>query len=269
MTTEEIMELAMEMSELEVEPADSSIYVEGKNIKNVFFGIDIGVEELLWAKQQGFDLVIAHHPPSAALRYEDIYKRHATFMMQAGIPAEEAHQAVAEKLTDLHIQSKTENFTRVVGMAKLLNMPFMNIHVPIDEITRKTFQRVIDDMLPATVSDIVYEMNKIEPFPHSHVKVEAIMGDPEQKVDRLPVLIGAFTNGGYSIAKVWFDHGFPGLVYMHIAPGEFQKVKAEFPDRALVLTGHMPGDYVGALIFLHELKNRGINVVSVGFPELV
>jgi len=49
-----IMELAMEMSELEVEPADSSIYVEGKNIKNVFFGIDIGVEELLWGKATGF-----------------------------------------------------------------------------------------------------------------------------------------------------------------------------------------------------------------------
>jgi len=53
MTTQEIMELAMEMSQLEVEPADSGIYVEGNGIKNVFFGIDIGVEELLWAKQQG------------------------------------------------------------------------------------------------------------------------------------------------------------------------------------------------------------------------
>lgn len=269
MTTQEIMELAMEMSQLEVEPADSGIYVEGKGIKNVFFGIDIGVEELLWAKQQGFDLVIAHHPPNAALRYEDIYKRHATFMMQAGIPAEEAHSAIADKLVDLHIQSKTENFTRVVGMAKLLNMPFMNVHVPIDEITRKTLQKTIDDMLPATVSDIVHEINQIDPFPHSPVKVETIMGDPKQKVDRLPVLIGAFTNGGYKVAKVWFDHGFPGVVYMHTAPQEFQKLKADFPDRVLVLTGHMPGDYVGALIFLRELKKKGINVVSVGFPELV
>jgi len=56
---------------------------------------------------------------------------------------------------------------------------------------------------------------------------------------------------------------------MHIAPQEFQKLKADFPDRVLVLTGHMPGDYVGALIFLRELKKRGINVVSVGFPELI
>jgi len=39
MTTQEIMELAMEMSQLEVEPADSGIYVEGNGIKNVFFGV--------------------------------------------------------------------------------------------------------------------------------------------------------------------------------------------------------------------------------------
>jgi len=36
MTTQEIMELAMEMSQLEVEPADSGIYVEGQASKTSF-----------------------------------------------------------------------------------------------------------------------------------------------------------------------------------------------------------------------------------------
>jgi len=37
MTTQEIMELAMEMSQLEVEPADSGIYVEGMVSKCLFW----------------------------------------------------------------------------------------------------------------------------------------------------------------------------------------------------------------------------------------
>ncbi|WP_018963308.1 Nif3-like dinuclear metal center hexameric protein [Coprothermobacter platensis] len=269
MNTEEIMELAMQMSELDVSPSDSSIYVEGNDIKRVLFGIDIGPEELLWAKQQGFDLVIAHHPPSAALRYEDTYKRHATFMMKAGIPAQVAHDAIADKLLDIHIQSKTENFTRVIGMAKLLNMPFMNIHAPIDEITRNVFQKTIDSVLPADVDEIVNAMNNIEPFPHSHVKVEQVMGNPHKVVDKLPVLIGAYTNGGYMVAKTWYQQGFPGVVYMHINAPDFEKLRREFPDNVLILTGHMPGDYVGALIFLRELKKRGLDVLSIGFPELL
>jgi len=57
-----------------------------------------------------------------------------------------------------------------------------------------------------------------------------------------------------SVVRPWL----PGVVYMHIAPQEFQKLKADFPDRVLVLTGHMPGDYVGALIFLRELKKRAL-----------
>jgi hypothetical protein len=269
MNTKDIMDLAMEISALDVEPADSAVYVESNNVKNVFFGIDIGVEELLWAKQQGFDLVIAHHPPNASLRYEDIYKRHATFMMRAGIPAAVAHEAISDRLSEIHIQSKTENFTRVVGMAKLIGMPFMNIHAPIDEITRQTLQNAIDKILPAPVSNIVETLNEIEPFPKSPVKVEQMLGDPNAGIDRLPVLIGAYTNGGYGIAKVWYEHGFPGVVYMHINGSDFLRLKKEFPNNVLILTGHMPGDYVGAIIFLRELKRRGINVTSVGFNDLI
>jgi hypothetical protein len=112
-------------------------------------------------------------------------------------------------------------------------------------------------------------MNNIEPFPHSHVKVEQVMGNPHKVVDKLPVLIGAYTNGGYMVAKTWYQQGFPGVVYMHINAPDFEKLRREFPDNVLILTGHMPGDYVGALIFLRELKKRGLDVLSIGFPELL
>jgi len=68
-----------------------------------------------------------------------------------------------------------------------------------------------------------------------------------------------------SVVQPWLP--WSGL-YAHCSSG-VPKLKADFPERVLVLTGHMPGDYVGALIFLRELKKRGINVVSVGFPELI
>ncbi|NPV88902.1 hypothetical protein HPY42_05300 [Coprothermobacteraceae bacterium] len=269
MNTQEIMQLALKMSGFDEVPGDSAIYRAGDGIRRVLFGIDIGVEELVWAKEQGYDLVIAHHPPNAALAYGQVFRRHVDFMVSWGIPKDEAEAAVADKLVDLQISSKTENFTRILGMARLLDMPFMNIHAPIDEITRKTIQSAVDKVLPAPMHRVVDVINALDPFPYSPVKAEQIMGDPDLVVDRAPVLIGAFTNGGYDVAKVWYSHGIPALIYMHVNPADFRKIKSEFSDKALVLTGHMPGDYVGALIFLRELKKRGLQITCVGFEDLV
>jgi len=63
MNTQTIMDLALELSGLEYIPSDSQIYYPGENIKRILFGIDIREEDLVFAKQQGFDLVISHHPP--------------------------------------------------------------------------------------------------------------------------------------------------------------------------------------------------------------
>jgi len=107
--------------------------------------------------------VIAHHPPNAALSYEQVFRRHVDFMVSWGIPRDEAEAAVADKLVDLHISSKTENFTRILGMARLLDMPFMNIHAPIDEITRKTIQSAVDRVLPAPMHRVVDVINALDP----------------------------------------------------------------------------------------------------------
>ena len=59
-STKEIMDIALKSVGFESVPADSAIYVEGKNIKKVLLGIDADVPELLLAKQLGYDAVISH-----------------------------------------------------------------------------------------------------------------------------------------------------------------------------------------------------------------
>ena len=61
-STEDIMKLSLKLAGLKSIPADSVIHVSGDNVKKVLFAIDAGVPELLLAKEQGFDAVIAHHP---------------------------------------------------------------------------------------------------------------------------------------------------------------------------------------------------------------
>lgn len=63
MNTQEMMDLSLELSGFNDVPPDSRICNPGNNIKKILFGIDIYKGDLISAKQNGFDLVISHHPP--------------------------------------------------------------------------------------------------------------------------------------------------------------------------------------------------------------
>src|SRR5205807_10304715 len=98
MTTEEIMSLALGMSGYLRIPEDSGIFLPGKGIRKVLFGLDVGTAALQLAKTMGADLVIAHHPPATAVEASKIFLRPAELMTAAGEPEGAAPAAVPAKL---------------------------------------------------------------------------------------------------------------------------------------------------------------------------
>ena len=99
MNTEELMQIALEMSAFEKIPADSQIFVRGDNIKKILFGIDVDSAGLLLAKQLNFDAVIAHHPPGDESRIygiPEVMLRHIEQMKNVGISEKDAKKALDE-----------------------------------------------------------------------------------------------------------------------------------------------------------------------------
>ncbi|QQG48834.1 MAG: hypothetical protein HY247_00485 [archaeon] len=82
MDTTGVMRLALDLAGLKDVPADSGIWVPGRRIRKVLFAIDAGAPELLLAKQEGYDLLIAHHPVGPArLTFSKVVRRHVDFML--------------------------------------------------------------------------------------------------------------------------------------------------------------------------------------------
>lgn len=84
MTADEIMALALNMAGFPGVPEDSAIFVGGRNVRKVLFGVDVGPAELMVAKELGMDLVIAHHPTGVYLDQWKVLLRHVEFMTAAG-----------------------------------------------------------------------------------------------------------------------------------------------------------------------------------------
>src|SRR5712692_6674475 len=139
MNTSEIMQLANEMAGFKETPEDSQVYVPGENAKKVLFGIDVGSAELMLAKERGYDLVITHHPvgDNARLYGWKVFKRHINQMIEAGIPREEAEKIASIKEARLAVESHPANYDQVPSVARMIGMPFMNIHNSLDEVGRQ------------------------------------------------------------------------------------------------------------------------------------
>lgn len=266
-STREIMDIALKLVGFESVPADSAIYVEGKDIKNVLFGIDADVPELLLAKQLGYDAVISHHPKggSAVTDFHQVFERHIQQMIDAGIPKFEAEEAVCRKTMALEVEMHTRNCNHAVDVARLLKMPYMNIHTPLDEIGRRIMTRNIqhETWKNSTVEDVVSALGKLPEFKNAITDIKIRLGKAANPAGKIVVSHGAGTNGGYEIAKTYFKHGINTLIYIHISLGDLEKLKADGVGN-LVITGHISSDSVGINPFIEELENKDVSVTRLG-----
>jgi hypothetical protein len=265
--TEEIMDLSLKLAGLKEVPEDSAIYVSGGDIRKVLFGIDAGVPELLLAKQLGYDAVIAHHPQgeTAVINFHQVFKRHIQQMVKAGVPREEAEKAVKKKLQALEVQGHTRNYGHAVDVAKLLKMPYMNIHMPLDEVGRRIMSEQIHSRIRenSTVQDVVSALKELPEFRNAVTEIKIRLGKAENPAGKVVMSHGAGTNGGYEIAKTYFKHGIGTIVYIHISPTDLERLEAEGKGN-LIVTGHIASDSVGINPLIHELEKRNVSVTRIG-----
>ena len=264
MDSSQVMDLALRMAGLDRVPADSGIWVPGKRIRRVLFSLDTGPSEIILAKQSGYDLLIGHHPVGPArLTFSKVVRRHIDFMLEKGVPRREAEEAVRELTTRIEVRAHASNYLHDVEFARKVKMPYMNIHLPIDQITREFLLTAIGRSRAKTVGGLIEDLGRIPEFKKAKTKIALRMGHPADPLGKWVLLFAAGTNGGYPVAKAYYKHGMDTVIYLHIDPEELQKLRRESLGNLIIL-GHTAGDSIGINIFLNELRKRGIVCDTIG-----
>src|SRR5437879_12436679 len=106
MDTQQIMRTSLRLAGFKSVPADSEIHIKGRRIRKVLVAIDVGVAELLLARDLGCDAVIAHHPAGGRARLQGykVFLRHIDQLREAGVPEDAAEQAINPKPRTLEWQ---------------------------------------------------------------------------------------------------------------------------------------------------------------------
>jgi len=268
MNTNNLMNIALKLAKLEEKPFDTNVIVEGENIKKVLIGIDMETPELLLAKELGFDCVVSHHPKadSCVVDFAKVMDVQINRMVKAGVPINKAQKALKKKQASVELGSHASNYDRVSSAARLMNMPYLNIHIPADFITEEIVQTKLDiafENKPKTkLKDIIKELNSWEYYQGKVAQPVIRVGSNEDYAGKIEVLMAGGTNGGIDVYKSYFEAGVGTIIAMHV-PEDVKKAVAEQNIGNIIIAPHMPSDSIGLLEIVNKWRKQGIEVTCM------
>ncbi|MGB9834829.1 MAG: hypothetical protein ACPLPW_07700 [bacterium] len=266
MNTKELMQIALDLVGMKEIPADSAIHVEGEGIKRLLFAIDVSSAELLFARMNGYHCVVGHHPRGLAqTSYYAILERQTKLLEDLGVPQEEAKEATRALRESIFLSSHRANWEDTLLLAKVMEMPYLNIHNPLDELGRRLLERKIKEREKPNwkLKDLISALLEFPEIQKAPNPPFVAMGFPDAPTGRVAVFHGTGTNGGYGAAKALFRNGYDTVLYIHIDYQDLEKLRKEFPEKNLVISGHIASDMIGINPYLEELKRRGIEVLKL------
>jgi putative NIF3 family GTP cyclohydrolase 1 type 2 len=268
-SSDELVQLALEMSGMDTLPADSSINVPGSGMSKVMFGIDIAAGELLLAKHLGCDGVIAHHPAGGTSRrnFQQVLTRQIDFMVAHGVPPEEAREAAQPMILRATMAAHANNADHVPSVARLLGMPLMNMHLPLDELGRQIMVSTIDEHAASldrapTVQDAIDALMTLPELANADTQIMVPVGSIDNALGRLAVVHGAGTNGGARVAQAYFNNGVDTVLYIHCNGDEVSRLR-DSGGGNLIVTGHIASDLIGINPYVAAIEQRGVEVVRM------
>jgi hypothetical protein len=269
LTTEEIMQIALDLSGLRDVPDDSGVHVRGEAVRRVLATIDCDVADLLMAGTLRCDTVLTHHPEGAAsLLGWKVIALQIEQMVECGVPVARAETAIQRRTQSVELGSHARNYARVVQAAQLLKVPFLNVHLPCDVITRRL---IAEKLAPfnrpgsrATVADVIAALQEFPEQKLAATEPKVRLGAPDRLAGRVTVAMAGYTNGGVEVLKAYFDAGIGTVLMMHFPEADLKEAREQKLAGNLVVTGHMASDSIGINVYLDELERRGLEVVRAG-----
>lgn len=266
-TTERLMDIALDMAGFSEIPPDSGIYYPGTRISHVLLGVDIGPAEVFMARQLGYHAVIAHRPPGYPGPVWEVYRQHVAQMEEYGVPHTVAQEAIARRYAMLEAAALLQNYDRVPSVARLLEMPLLNILSPLESIGRHFLKRLVDEATAAnpsiSIAELATVLGALPELRSAATAARLMVGDWSQPVGVSAISHGAYLPPDWAIARAYLEHGVDTLICAGIDGSEIHQMPENTLDRGAILAlGGSAMASIGLNPYISRLRAEGLEVTS-------
>lgn len=232
-----------------------------EDIKTALVGIDMEMAEILLAdrlssKGQKIDLVIAHHPEGKAYaNFYEVMHMQADILNKFGVPINVAESLLEDRIKEVERKLSPVNHTRAVDIAKLLNILFLCVHTPADNMVASYLQQVFDEKKPDTLEDMMKILKEIPEYREAaknNAGPKILLGSKDRRAGKIFVDMTGGTEGAKDIFENLVNSGVNTIVVMHLS--EDHRKEAEKHHMNAVLAGHISSDNLGMNLMFDEIQ---------------
>ncbi len=242
----------------------------GLEVKSVIAGVDVEAPELLLVdrlreKGRKIDLCIGHHPEGRALAaLSDVMSLQADAWAAFGVPINVGDALISERMSEIRRALMPQNHQRPVDTARLLDIPFMCVHTPADNLVTDHLTRLFKRQKHRLVGDVVDLLLKQPEYrlaAQRGMGPNVLVGDRKGRAGELFVDMTGGTEGPVNALEKLAQAGVGTIVAMHM--GDKLKSEAEKQHVNVIIAGHIASDNIGLNLFLDQLEKQGVK--SQGF----
>lgn len=237
-------------------------------IQTVFCGIDMETPEIILAdrlRERGeqIDLVLAHHPEGIAqAAMHEVLTLQSDLMEKFGVPINIAESILASRISEVKRGMAPLNHQRAVDAARLLNIPFMCVHTPADNMAAFYLQQLLDRENIVDLSNLIDILHAIPEYEAARrLKAGPILlvGDMKRRPGRILVKFSGGTAGPEKAYEKMAQAGVGTYICMHITDKHRQAARENHIN--VIVAGHMASDSLGMNLFLDQLEQQGITTI--------
>ncbi len=250
--------------------ADTRILVGNGNerVQTILCGIDIETPEILLAdrlreKGHQIDLVLAHHPEGIAYAaLNEVMDVQADLMGNVGVPINVGEGMMASRIKEVKRGIMPANHQRAIDAARLLDLPFMCVHSPADNMVNHYLQNMFDVKLPNKLADVIELLLELPEYQAAR-KLRAgptiIVGDKKHRAGKIFVKMTGGTSGAEKSYEKLVQAGVGTIICMHMPEKHIKLAKENHLN--VIIAGHMASDSLGMNLFLDELEKNKIKII--------
>ncbi len=239
-----------------------------QEIRSVMVGVDFTTGEVVLAdrmneKGKKVDLMISHHPSGLGIAgLHEVMHLQKDVLYEWGIPINIAESLMNERIREVERRIKGRNYNKTLDAAKLMDIPFMCVHTPADNLVNDHLKGLIEENELDTVKDVI-DMLKDVPEYHEARKYGSgpfvLIGSEDRKAGKVVIEMTGGTEGSKKSYEKMAQSGVGTVIGMHLS--EEHRKEAEKHHLNYVIAGHMASDSVGLNLFLDELEKKGVEII--------
>jgi len=232
-------------------------------VKTIIVGVDVDVGEIvaidrLNQKGKKIDLAVSHHPQGHAYaHFYEVMDVQVDICVKEGLSLGVSQNLLEQRKAQVARRVSAANHLRAVNIANLLDINFLCMHTPCDNLAYLFLRKKLDKIKPSSLGEIMDILSSMPEYNYAaknNNPPQIVIGSNKSRCKNIHLEFTGGTEGPKEIYKELSSSGIDTIIAMHQSEEHFKKCKEA--NINVIFASHIASDNLGINLMLDHLESK-------------